>query len=92
MAVLVNIEVKTLDVLEWEQEFSDEQHEYHEKLIETFKDKLENYLKYNVNGFHQINASFSFNPVTLRFALLECKYPFKFQIENALNGVLKKYV
>ena len=91
MAVLVYTEIITLDVLEWGDEFSPEQQDYIDKVIETFKLKLENYLVYRISGFFKIYTTFEFNPKTLKFKLIKCNSPLKFHVENALNGELKIY-
>jgi hypothetical protein len=91
MSVLINIETKILDILEWGQEFSIEQNEFHQKLIETFEYKLTNYLQYNIRGFYKIDAQFDFNPITNKFILKKCISPFKFHIDNALKTELKEF-
>ncbi|MBP0904837.1 hypothetical protein ACFSKN_04780 [Mariniflexile gromovii] len=91
MGVLVRIETIVENVLEHHQEFSDEHQDYIDKVIATFEDKLKDYLTYNINGFHQINAKFEVNPITMKFKLVYCDSPFSFHINNALSSELKIY-
>ncbi|WP_299092651.1 hypothetical protein [uncultured Tenacibaculum sp.] len=91
MSVLVRIEVIIEDVLEWEQSFSPEQEDYIEQIINTFKYRLERYLIYNVTGFHKINTTFSYNPITNKFKLVNCKDIFRHHITNAFERDLKMY-
>ncbi|OCK42543.1 hypothetical protein BA195_10225 [Tenacibaculum soleae] len=91
MSLLVQTKVIIEDVLEWGENYSDEQEIYIEKQINSFKYKLEQYLHYNINGYHQLKPIFNYNPKTNKFKLIECESPFKFQVENALNTELKRY-
>ncbi|WMI65376.1 hypothetical protein RBH94_15090 [Aestuariibaculum sp. YM273] len=91
MAVLVNITTKAADVLEWGEEYSPEQEEYIQHIIGTFENKLEDYLKYKVSGYYQINAEFEYNPITNKFKLLECDSLMVHHIHNALRTELKQF-
>ncbi|MCK0109543.1 hypothetical protein MWU58_09575 [Flavobacteriaceae bacterium S0825] len=91
MGVIVRIETRTENVLEWHEEFSYEQEEYHQKVIDSFEYRLNKYLTYSINGFIQINAKFDFNPITKKFKLKECNSPFRHHIDKALKTELKIY-
>lgn len=91
MSLLVRIEIIIEDVLQWEQEFSEEQEVYINKRINSFKYKLEQYLHYNINGYHQINSTFNYNPIKDGFKLVECESPFVHHIHNALSSELKNF-
>jgi hypothetical protein len=92
MAVLININTSVEDVMEWEQEITDEHQEYIERIIRTFEMKLENYLTNVIRGYQQVNIETSYNPITNKFKLVNCNKPFQHHINDAFITELKEYV
>ncbi|WP_179353586.1 hypothetical protein [Winogradskyella vidalii] len=90
MAVIIRIEIKQLDLLEWEDEFSPEQQDDLNSLIYFFKNRVKKNLEYLINGYYQVNLVFNFNPLTKKFILVKCSN-FEHIVLEVLRTDLKDY-